>query len=97
MEPSFYADVNEASMNLDLSKIKTLGPFARAIYGVLVCGIHSDLKRDNAIERGDGLEEVEPLGYMCKSFLLFRGALMNKGWIEDWKQKINSCIKCHGY
>jgi len=25
---------------------------------------------------------------MCRSFLLFRGALMNKEWIEDWREEV---------
>jgi len=32
MEPPFYADVNNASRDLDPQKLKTLGPFAMAIY-----------------------------------------------------------------
>jgi len=50
MEPCFYADVMHAAMKMDQAKLKTLGPFARAIYGVLVCGLHSEKKRNNAIE-----------------------------------------------
>jgi len=50
MEPPFYADVNNASRELDKSKLKTLGPFAMAICKVLANGVNSDKKREDAIE-----------------------------------------------
>lgn len=30
----------------------------------------------------------EKLGYMCRCFILFRGALMNKDWIKTWKNSM---------
>ncbi len=35
MEPPFYADVNNASRTMEITKLKTLGPFARAIFVML--------------------------------------------------------------
>jgi len=35
MEPPFYSELNNACRTLDTSKLKTLGPFARAIFAVL--------------------------------------------------------------
>lgn len=35
IEPSFYKDLNDASKSNDISKIKLLGPFARALHCVL--------------------------------------------------------------
>jgi len=35
MEPPFYAALNKAMRDLDMDKLKTLGPFAMAIYWVL--------------------------------------------------------------
>jgi len=32
--------------------------------------------------------KIEPAGVYNKSFLLFRGALMNKEWIDDWFEEI---------
>ena len=44
-----------------------------------------------------GKGNTEELGIMCRSFLLFRGALMNKEWIEDWRQVIgHQMINLHG-
>lgn len=40
-------------MTLDQSKLKTLGPYAKALYKVLSIGNRSDRKRDDAIERGE--------------------------------------------
>ena len=37
---------------LDKAKLKTLGPFAKAIFRVLGCGVWSDEKRLDAIEQG---------------------------------------------
>lgn len=85
MEPPFYADLNNACRDMDQTKLKTLGPFAAAISGVLGVGYESDRKRDDGIERGMTFSKTDPLGEMCRSFLLFRGALMNKEWIEDWR------------
>jgi len=31
--------------------------------------------------------DTDPLGDWCRSFLLFRGALMKNEWIEDWRKK----------
>ena len=50
MEPPFYSDLNNACRTLDPAKLKTLGPFARAIYEVLLVGYISDKKRDDALE-----------------------------------------------
>jgi len=49
MEPPIYADVNKASRYLDLSKLRTLGPFAKAIFRLLYCGNETDAKRVDAI------------------------------------------------
>jgi len=49
MEPPFYAELNNACRTLDKSKLKSLGPFARAIFSVLSCGVYSDRKRDDKI------------------------------------------------
>ena len=42
MEPPFYADVNNASRTMDITKLKTLGPFAMAIFNMLYWGDDSD-------------------------------------------------------
>ena len=88
MEPPFYADLNNACRTLDKTKLHTLGPFARAIFQVLLGGNISDEKRNDAIERGEHFYKSDDLGMMCRSFLLFRGALMQKAWIKDWAKKV---------
>lgn len=50
MEPPFYADLNNACRNLDQVKLNTLGPFAKAIFNVLLFGNDSDRKREDALE-----------------------------------------------
>jgi len=88
MEPPFYAALNKAMRDLDMDKLKTLGPFARAIYMVLLYGDDSDKGRDDAIERGEDFQMTDSLGYFCRSFLLFRGALMNNEWVDGWREKV---------
>ena len=87
MEPPFYDDLNKACRTLDPAKLETLGPFARAIFVVLGNGSISDRKRDDALEFGNKFKDTDPLGEWCRSFLLFRGALMKNEWIEDWRKK----------
>jgi len=38
MEPPFYNDLNHASKTSDGNKLTTLGPFAKAMYGILGMG-----------------------------------------------------------
>jgi len=96
MEPPFYADLNLASKYMDKSKIETLGPFSKAIWGVLYRGDDSDKKREDACEIGESFRLTDDLGYMCRSFLLFRGALMEDEWIYDWKEEIGELLNLHG-
>lgn len=96
MEPSFYADLNNASMTMDESKLTTLGPFAKALYGVLATCDLSDKKREDAIERGNQFQDQE-LGRMCRSFLLFRGALIDKEWLGGWYERVGKDLKLDGY
>ena len=53
MEPPIYADLNDASMSLDQSKLKTLGPLAMAMWKVLLYGNFSDKNRREGIDRVD--------------------------------------------
>jgi len=94
MEPPFYAALNKAMRDLDMDKLKTLGPFAKAIYMVLMRGNNSDYKRDDALERGEDYFCHDSQGYFCRSFLLFRGALMNNEWIDGWREKVGEDIIC---
>ena len=52
MEPPFYNDLDKATRTCNRDKLKTLGPFAKAIEWVLACGDSSDIKRDDALEQG---------------------------------------------
>ena len=95
MEPPFYAALNKAMRDLDMDKLKTLGPFAKAIYRVLLAGHSSDKGRDDALERGEDFHKTHQLGSFCRSFLLFRGALMNNEWINGWREAVGK--KWPGY
>ena len=96
MEPPFYADLSNACRTTDLAKIPTLGPFSKALFGVLHYGYLSDSKRDDPLTKGYKVNN-DQLGDLSQAFLLFRGALMNKEWIKDWVQEIGKDeIKLNG-
>jgi len=40
MQTFIYGDLKEASLNLDCSRVKTFGPFAR-VMGIIVCRAYS--------------------------------------------------------
>jgi len=96
MEPPFYKDLHNACRVLDDQKLKTLGPFAMAIWRVLLGGKFSDEKRDDGLEIGKTFASTDTLGDFCRSFLLFRGALMNKEWIQHWREDIGKKFPMHG-
>jgi len=56
VQQPFYNELRKSCKTLDLSQLEILGPFARAVWGML---------------------SNEGLGFMYRSFLLFKGALMN--------------------
>jgi len=62
MEPPFYADGKNASRTMDITKLKTLGPFAQAIFEMLALGVTSDNKRDDVLEVGKNFRNTDPLG-----------------------------------
>jgi len=45
---------------------------------VLSIGNRSDRRREDAIERGEQFKFTDDLGYFCRSFLLYNGALIHK-------------------
>lgn len=45
MEPPFYADLKDASRTLDPAKLKTLGPFAKALNKILQWNASSEEDR----------------------------------------------------
>jgi len=79
-----------------MDKIKSLGPIAKAIYGILVWGSVSDKKREDPLRYGITIKNT-PLGGMSGSFLVFRGVLMKQTWLKDWKRKAGGAdIGLHG-
>lgn len=46
IEPPFYAELNSACRLLDESKLETLGPFARALFEILNCGLTESMRKD---------------------------------------------------
>ena len=46
METFIYRDMKKASLNKDISKVKTLGPYATAIGSILDKSLENKLKND---------------------------------------------------
>jgi len=76
MEPPLYGQLSKASREMDMSKIDTLGPFARALLEVLGGGNNVEKKRKDALKRGKEIGSSGPLGRFSQSFIVFRGVKM---------------------
>ena len=76
MEPPIYFYLNEACRNKDQTKLQILGPFALALYIVL---LRAEFNRKDKVERGDnvhGYGKVHELGCFARDFLVFRGGAL---------------------
>ena len=84
IEPSIYADLNSACIKMDMSKLKHLGPFARAIHLILnLAGLNRSRKIIYGIE-----EEQAPLYTFSQCFLLFRGTVMKRSSVTAWADRV---------
>lgn len=84
IEPSFYDELNKASLSMNLSLLDQLGPFAKAMSCILTW---TELNREDRINPGINVHNpisklYDPLGTFCKSFLLYRGASLKDEWID---------------
>ena len=87
IEPSFYADLNEACIKMDDEKVEMLGPFARAIYLILK---YVELNRVSKIPFGMEFDlSGDPLGAFSQCFLLFRGTSMTMECINVWRDQVS--------
>jgi len=71
---------------MDYAMLTSLGPFAKALYGVLFMGMYSDLKRDDALRQGKDNGDKGPYGVYSESFLLFRGLHYKKKQLNEWEK-----------
>jgi len=62
MEPPFYAELNTACRKLSEEYLRTLGPYARAMYLVLVNGNYSEAKRNDLLRQGEQNGNQSPFG-----------------------------------
>lgn len=88
IEPPFYADVNKAIRLRDKAMLRTLGPFVRCLYQILVGGGTESVRSDRLLHGRDDLTLPGNMGFFSQSFLLYRGAAMKESWIKAWKQQI---------
>lgn len=97
MEPPLYYDLTNAQMKIDVSKLETLGPYARVMYEVLMCADIMNEKRDDTLKMGRQDGPNTSYGYFSKSFMTFRGVKMGDNqWIQDYKDKAGQdvCMPC---
>ena len=86
IEPSFFADLNEACISMDSELMEMLGPFARAIHLILK---YVELNRENKMPFGMEFDlSGDPLGAFSQCFLLFRGTQMTKSAVETWRDQV---------
>ena len=70
-----------------------MGPFAKAIWGVLYYADESEERRSNALPPGSKeTAKKNPMGHFTNCFLLFRGTVFKTAQINRWKREINSSI-----
>jgi len=72
IEPDFYAELNNALMTSDVSKLSQLGPFARCLSHIFANDVES--KREDRIKPGKDVFGNSEYGFFKQSFILFRGA-----------------------
>lgn len=97
MEPPLYSDVNRACRDMDMTKLTSLGPFARVIYEILYWSKVIDLRRSDALRVGymNGIDG--PYGKFSECFMTFRGVKMeDPKLLEDYKDKIGSMVNILG-
>lgn len=108
MEPPLYYDLNKASREVDMDKVETLGPLAKALYTLLDVSITSSKYEPLHLKQGILNGYQNPMGKFAKSFLLFRGVhieekvtlchhgeheLRDLDLVELYQEKIGELIK----
>ena len=74
--PQLYADANRVARDMDLTYLKELGPFLKALAEITSA---SEENKTDKVTPGEELGGVRD--NMAGSFLLFRGAPMKHEWI----------------
>ena len=90
MEPSFYADVSNASRNMSMSHLNNLGPLAYAMHLITKS---TETNKPVKVDLGSELHNPEnglqhELGSWCSADLVFRAAHMRPEWIEEWRSSV---------
>jgi len=80
--PPLYSAVNSAARDMDVTKLKDLGPFVRAL-GQITDGAEFFKQDDDK--------------YTEKESLLWRGAMMKREWIAPYSQNIGKHVRLQGY
>ena len=47
-----YSELNKACLNFDKNMLPMIGPYAKALYGVLAFGASSEKKRSDSLKQG---------------------------------------------
>jgi hypothetical protein len=90
MEPSFYADMANASRTMNPLTMDNLGPLAYAMHWIVKL---SEPNKSVKLTLGSKLHKPEEelnheLGSWCCADLVFRGVQMKPEWIDEWKSSV---------
>jgi len=85
MEPPFYHDLNLACKTVDPTKMKHLGPMAKALFTLLGGGM--DKYRADAVNHPSRGDNQGVLGEFNQCYFLFKGVQMDPAWIDSWAAK----------
>ena len=94
IEPPLYHFVNEACRKKDTSpptNLQLLGPFACALYHILeACEKHRPDKLGPGVLYHNPAAHcrLHARGFLCDSFVVFRGAAMHKVLVDLWSKMI---------
>merc|ERR1712224_377144 len=86
IEPPFYCHLNTACRLMDATLLPMLGPFASALYHILLL---AEGERSDKLYIGKDLHaphynKHHPLGCFSCSFLVFRGVSLSPSIIQRW-------------
>lgn len=92
--PQLYVDANRVARDMDLSYLKELGPYIKAL-GVITLWSEQNKIRGDKIKPGNIISSS--LFYnMSGSFLLFRGAPMMDEWLSPYIEAVGQKVRLPG-
>ena len=77
--PQLYSEANRVARDMDLTHLRELGPFLKALGEIT---LNAEISKDKEDKMTPGVDISSDVSYnMSGSFLLFRGAPMKDEWV----------------